>query len=269
MQKQFIILVGLLFPLLVSAQEEQWDVYLAKYDKGAGSTMLNMGLKKIAPVKDLPFVLIAGVTFRECEADGFPGKRELIRLYIISDSIKAHVDSVAPKNRLAGTFTYQCERLDYYYIADTNRLRLELVSLIARQFPGYVPYINIKPDPGWEGYLHFLYPNEMIRAHMENQKLVMKLTDAGDKLDKPRKTDHWLYFKTRTDRDCFIRYALVKKFKIEKKDTVTNNIRPFQLQISRIDKVDIQSINALTQELKSQAELCKGEYDGWETFVVK
>jgi hypothetical protein len=269
MLKLLILACSLFIASILPAQEEKWDVYMAQYEKGAGSTMLNMGLKQVAPVKDLPFVLVAGIKFTDCSAEGFPTEREFTRLYIISDSIKTHVDDVTKKNILAGTFTYQCERTDYYYVADTTRLRQELVSLITKQFPGYVPYINIKPDPQWEGYLHFLYPSETIQEYMSNQKVVMKLQEAGDKLEKPRKTDHWLYFKTKTDRDCFIKYAVLKKFKIEKKDTTGNAERPYLLQISRIDKIDLQNINPLTLELKKQAGLCKGEYDGWETFVVK
>ncbi len=53
------------------------------------------------------------------------------------------------------------------------------------------------------------------------------------------------------------------------KEKTDKTDKPYKLQISRIDKVDISSISKLTLELRKQAVHCNGEYDGWETFLVK
>jgi hypothetical protein len=81
--------------------------------------------------------------------------------------------------------------------------------------------------------------------------------------------DHWIYFSTEADRNCFIRYATQDNFKVESKDKDSNLKLPFKLQLSRTDKVDLSSISKLTLELRRQAKKCNGDYDGWETFVVK
>ena len=134
----------LLFPIFLYAQQqEEWDVYMSKHEKGTGSTMLNMALKRVAPLRDLPFVLVTGVTFRECTSDGFPTKGEFPNLYRMSDSVKSVIDA-STKNLLAGSFTYQCQRLDYYYLADTTGIRSKLGNLYATQFKSYTPYSNIK-----------------------------------------------------------------------------------------------------------------------------
>jgi len=268
MSKLFLFFLLLSFPLLLSAQEDYWDVYLAKYEKGPGSIMLNMDLKKIAPVKNLPFVLVTGVSFTNCTTEGLPAAREFPNLYKIADSVKAIVER-AVKNKMAGSFSYQCQRVDYYYIEDTSGLRELLSSLYKSRFPSYTPYINIKDDTAWKFYLEFLYPNEETYEYMQNQKVLVQLQKAGDKLEKARQVDHWIYFPTEPDRNCFILYAKQNHFRIELTEKATDTKQPYKLQMSRIDKVDASSITRVTLGLIKAARKCNGDYDGWETVLVK
>jgi hypothetical protein len=255
--------------LFVSAQDDDgyWDVYMAQYEKGAGSTVINMGLKSQAPDKNFRFLLSTGVHFNDCTADGFPSQAEFVKLYVISDSVKRLVAGMV-SYILAGSFTYQCERKDYYYIKDTNNIWEKLSVLYRKQFPGYQPIINIRDDATWEAYLTFLYPNEETMEYMQNQKVVMKLEESGDKLDKERLVDHWFYFPDAKSRDSFIAFARAKGFKIESKE-MRDGTRPFQLRINRMDKVDLPSISKLTLELRREARKYNAQYDGWETFVVR
>ena len=265
--------VTLLFTLLLHAlssfsQEENWDVYMAQYEKGVGSTMINMSLKEVAPVKQIPYLLSTGVALIKCSPDGLPEKDEFDMLYKISDRIKYVLDSIK-KNKFAGTFSYQCERNDYYYLTDTVGIRKVLESAYIAAFPKYKYSINIRKDEQWEAYLTFLYPNDETFEYMSNQKVILKLTEEGDDLAKPRQVDHWLYFKTAADRDKFIAYALKEKFKVESKQFNKDLQLNYQLQISRIDNVNIDSISKITIELRKKAKELNGAYDGWETFVVK
>ncbi len=170
---------------------------------------------------------------------------------------------------MAGTFTHVCQRLDYYYVADTSKLREKLTQLFKERFPSYMYTISLKEDKIWAGYLDFLYPNEVSYEFMQNQKLVMALQRGGDKLLKKRPVDHWLYFKTEIDQNCFITYASKQGYRVVAKEKMSYPNPPFKLHISRTDKVDAASISKITIEMKKQAKRCNGEYDGWETFVVK
>lgn len=266
--KRFTLLSGLLLNVLSSfCQEESWDVYMAQYEKGPGSTVINMSLKEVAPVKQMAYLLSTGVTLIKCSTDGLPVKEEFDMLYKISDSIKHIVDSKT-KNKFVGTFSYQCERNDYYYLSDTIGIRKLLETAYKKTFPKYKYTINIKTDEQWEVYLAFLYPNDETFEYMSNQKVVLKLTEQGDDLAKPRQVDHWLYFKTVTDRDKFIAYALKEKFKVEDKQFNKDLQLNYKLRISRIDNVDLGSISKTTIELRKKAKELNGVYDGWETFVV-
>lgn len=269
MTKNTATLSGLLLlSLHAFSQNENWDVYMARYEKGAGSTVFNVSLKDSAPIKGYPFLLKTGVKAKDCPQGGLVSGTELDMLYSISDKMKSIIDAEL-KNREAGTFSYQCERTDYYYVADTNGLRTKLAVAYKTFYPQYEYTIEIRVDPEWDAYLKFLYPNEEIREYMENEKVIYNLTKAGDDLSKPRQTDHWLYFNNEADRNAFISYALKENFKIESRKTLDKGSRPFQLQISRTDKVDMSSITEITGELRKKAKELNGEYDGWETFVIK
>lgn len=250
--------------LLSFAQDEEWEVYMAGYEKGPGSTLVNMSYKANAPFRQYPFLLIAGVTFPDCDSTGLPAKTAFDQLYAVSDQIQA----ILSNYKLAGTFTYQCERMDYYYLADTAGLRNKLEP-VYKNFPRLQPILKIRTDTSWEAYLSFLYPNEETQEYMANEKILLHLVKEGDNLSQPRQVDHWLYFSSSADRDRFSAYIVTEKYKIENKQLVAEARLPYQLQISRVDKVDIGAITAITTSLRKKAEQYGGDYDGWETFVIK
>jgi uncharacterized protein (TIGR01619 family) len=248
-------------------QVENWDVYMAQYEKGPGSTLVNMSLKQSAPMTNLAFLLIASVTFKDCDKDGLPTKEQFDVLYTISDSTKSVVDKNV-KNILAGTFTYQCERTDYYYVTDTLNIRERLNRLYSENFKTATIQLRMKEDKKWEGYLNFLYPNDETLEIMSDSKVVQALVEKGDKLEKPRKVDHWIYFKNEQDRHYFIGYLKTKNFKIESQAKIDKKVKPYSLQISRDDKVSLSEISQVTKELRQLAKKCNGDYDGWETFLI-
>lgn len=269
MAKHYTILLGLLIQTLFTfSQEENWDVFMAQYEKGVGSTLVNMSLKEHAPMKQFPYLLKTGVTLINCPKEGLPTKDEFEVLYQISDSMKSIID-LNSKNKSIGTFSYQCERMDYYYINDTTGIRKLLELAYQKDFPNYKYSITLRKDENWEAYLTFIYPNEETYEYMSNEKVILNLTKEGDDLIKPRQVDHWLYFKTEADRNKFIPYALKEKYKVESKGFSKDAKLNYKLQISRVDKVDIGSISKITIELRKKAKELNAEYDGWETFVVK
>jgi len=269
--KLVLTLLSLIFCLVhVRAQngnEDHWEVYLASYDKGVGSTMVNFSLYDKSPIKKYPFVVVTGVTYTNCSDDGFPKATEFPKLYVVSDSIQACITRCT-NNINAGSFTYQCQRLDYIYLVDTLLVRKKLEELYTKYFKQYDCYIHIKNDEKWEAYRSFLYPNEETMEYILNSKVVIKLNEAGDKLDKGRLVEHWAYFKSTTGRDSFITYVKSIGFNVLEKKTITGAF-PYSLHMARTDKVTLDSIDKITLDLRRRAKKLNGYYDGWESVVVK
>jgi hypothetical protein len=265
-KQYFIFSLFVTLALNAFSQEDVWDVYLAAYEKGTGSTLVNMSLKDAAPMLRLPYLLTTGVSLNICNPHGLPEKEEFNTLYQISDTVKAALNTRL-RAVAAGTFSYQCKRIDYYYLPDTTGIRKLLETAYKKNFPGYQYHINIKNDADWKVYLGSLFPDEEHLDQLTNQKVILNLTDAGDDLSKPRMVDHWLYFKTDAERSSFIPYAVKEKFKIAKSFSPNTRLT-YQLQLSRIDKVDLASISIITSALRKKANELNGQYDGWETVVV-
>lgn len=245
---------------------DNWESYLGDFDGGAGSVLLNMSLKEVAPMPKYPYLVITGVKFTKCE-NGLPRPDAYAGLYEIGDSIEVVVNR-SSKAIAAGTFTHECKRLNYYYLADTTGVRQRLTNLYLLSFPGYEASIHIAEDKDWEGYLKFLYPNEATIQYIQNEKLIYNLKESGDSVIMPRPIEYGIYFKTAEDRDHFIVYALREHYKIESKAAATGEY-PFELTISKISPLDVDMIHPVSLELKKQAPLYNGEYDGWGCGVVK
>ncbi len=250
------------------AQEDHWDVYMAMYEKGPGSTIINLSAKSFAPDTSHPFVIITGITFIQCKPDGLPEKEAFDDLYTLEDAITNVLDMSGSYIHV-GIFTYQCERLLYFYVRDTIELRKKLSALYAKEFAAYKPYTNMREDRNWEAYQSFLYPNEETLDYMSNAKLVNQLIEAGDNPEKIRQIDHWAYFPSEKSRSCFEKKIIGKGFKVGSKSLAGNERMPFLLQFSREDMAILSEISRITRELKNDAVKCKGDYDGWETAVTK
>ena len=108
-----------------------------------------------------------------------------------------------------------------------------------------------------------------VLLYMSNQQILVQLQSAGDDLSKERQVDHWIYFPDKSKRDLFIIDVKKNGFKIESQDIINNSGLPYQLHISRIDYIDMESISKLSLNLRRKAKELGGDYDGWETFVIK
>lgn len=252
----------------LNAQEENWNSYLAQYENGAGTVLLDMNLISVAPIEKLPIVLITGVKFNKCDEDGFPVEGEFDRLYSVSDKVVELVQNLA-SSKLAGSFIYQCERLDYIYVSDTSDLREGLTRLYESDLKEYQPYINIRLDEEWLAYRSFLYPNEETQEYMANQSVLFQLQSNGDNLTKSRKVDHYAYFNNSSSRESFMSYVKEDGYMIDDVFTSENSSLRFGLHFSKNQNVQLDEISAVTMALKNKAKEVGGEYDGWETIVVR
>jgi uncharacterized protein (TIGR01619 family) len=266
--RNFILAASFVFIVSKTfSQAGNWDVYMAQFEKGAGSITLNMDLVKVAPKSTLPYVLVTGVTIGKCREDGLPISEEFDKLYQISDAVEMKLRELT-NYEFAGTFTYQCQRLDYIYVSDTASIRAKLTKIYENEFPGYKYHIRMRADAAWAAYLQFLYPNEVTQEYMANEKILLQLQRSGDDLTTPRQVDHWFYFLNKEHMNLFIAFAKKEGFNIEASDRIMGNPLPFQLQISRTEDLNPNEISKVTLNLRQKAKDLNGKYDGWETFVV-
>ena len=248
---------------------ESWNTYIASYEDGLpGSTTLRMDLINEAPFKDFPFVLVTGINYTTSRPDRFPDNETFDLLYKVEDEVEVLIGKET-EVILAGTFTFNKERLSYFYINDDQGLKSKIENFYKQNYSDNKFYLNIKEDKGWGYYKDFLYPNEETLHFMSTESVVMNLEEAGDILTKERRVDHWFYFSTKSALNSCKIELIKQKFAIESIEENTDDSLPFKLQVWKNDKVDMLTIYPITVELRNIAKSYNGLYDGWETFVIK
>jgi len=270
---KYIFLILFVFCLCsfspAQAQNEDWDTYMAKFGDKPGSILVDMGLVSVAPDKRYPYLLITGPHSENCNnKDGLPDKEDIEQLENILDATDNFITGVTAKV-LAGTFTYNCERVNYYYLKDTMGVRRAIMRLYNRSYPFYKYTISIKKDPEWRAYRTFLYPDEKMKNWMDNDKIISGMLQRGDSLSQKRDIHFDLYFRSDTDRNSFIKFAKAKGYKADELLISQSKTAPYELIISKFDAVKMDLIVAMTEEIKQEMKKYKGFYNGWEAPLKK
>ena len=250
------------------SHEEDWGFYFSNVDDIIGSFYIDLGLVKVAPLVDKPNLVWFSVNMNNPREDGLSSNEEFETLSAIEDRLQEFINS-KHNSIYAGRLTTDGRRDFYFYMGDTT-LYDKSISESMVAYPSYTFDFGIKEDRLWESYLNFMYPNPRQFQSIQNRRVIDNLEKNGDPLTKARPVDHWIYFKTESDRADFLEKIKPLKFDIVSGDEKTSfGDFPYKLHISRIDKVDLDSVDDYVLDLWEFANECNGDYDGWETSVEK
>ena len=90
-----------------------------------------------------------------------------------------------------------------FYFGDTTFYDKALSEVMVA-YPKYHFGYGSKYDKDWDGYFDFLYPSPQQFQSIQNRRVIDQLEKGGDKLNKPREVDHWIFFKSDNDRTNFL-----------------------------------------------------------------
>lgn len=258
---KYSFIVFFLGSFVVTAQEDDWDTYLAEKEKGIMTITVNY--KYVFAKPNYRNLLIVGSNTKKCFQNGAPKAEALEEIYTFSDSVAQVVDKLT-KNRLVGILTYQCSGFDVYFVKDTTNLRKSINTLYQKNFKNSNNYIVIQRDKRWKYYSDVLYPKDISESFFANQEYLNQLFYEGVDFSKKRKVTHWASFKKEKRRQKFIEKIKVLNFKVDLLKFNKDNDQPFEVQISREDNFNPDYINKLTNILGLLAIRYSGYYDGWE-----
>ena len=241
---------------------------MAQIANKPSSVMVNLALYSNSPNKLLPYLLITGPKCKRTTANGLPQKDEIAQLEEILNATDAFVTGVTPKI-LTGTLTYNSERVNYYYVRDTAGLHNAIARLYKRSFPDYSYVCKIRKDADWNEYRDFLYPSEDNFTWIENNGIITQLITQGDSLTKPRDISFVLLFKTEADRNALIDFAHKRDYRIDELNYVKKENNPYRLKISKFENVKADLISQMTIEIKKETKKLNGDYQGWNSAVIK
>ena len=252
----------------VPTHQEDWAVYLSTINsEKAGSILVDLGLRNIAPVKTRPNRVRIDITMNNPDVSGLPSEGEMDRLHLIEDAIH-NAFNVKHGAIYAGHLYYNGELSLYEYVDDTESAGNTIAEAMAT-FPDYKFKHKVDREEAWESYSEFLYPLPINMQSIQNGRVIQNSLEAGDNLEKEREVRHWIYFKTENDKKRFL--GSIKGIGFTVENISDTKIEGFSLGVilSRFDKLDPMSVDGYVLDLWQKAEDVNGDYDGWEAGIVK
>ena len=247
----------------MTESRDHWVLYEINMDGSRAFVRNNAGLHAAGADEERPYSLRVEATFLRPTPHGMPGPGEFDQL---SPFEQAMIDRLAP-NPLVGAVTCDGKRSWFFYTDDATRDGDVVLRLAKEHVPAYAVDHGSFHDPEWEQYFEFLYPNKLAWRYINDLELVHVLEGHGDPGDVPRDISHWAYFDTVGDRNRFQEEISALGYEIDDAHSEAEGERPHALQFR--NTVAPLEIFPYTERLEMTADECNGQYDGWETMVLR
>jgi len=124
-------------------------------------------------------------------------------------------------------------------------------------------------DPQWQYYEEHLAPNAMERQSYRNQGLLHQLAKDGDVSDRAREVEFAFLFPSLEQYNGFLAEVAGRGYAELVPPSYTEEHGDYWCELMRHMPITEDIINAETAYLEEAAERHGGEYDGWQTPIVK
>ena len=246
---------------------DNWDFYITRINDTPASVFVDLGLAAEAPKEDYRVRLMVRLILKEPAHNGMTTRDEADALWLLEDAL---VPAVSDWGAIfAGRVTTEGRRDFFFYAPSPDGF--DVIVSAALLPVGYEFDTHDTEDPGWQFYFEILYPSPADWQAIMNRRVLENLKRGGDDLSKSRGIFHWLYFITESDRDRCADAARAKGFLATLGPTKTKPDAKYAhgLELYRVNPVTPAEIDDVCLELVEMANQFGGEYDGWETQIVK
>jgi len=242
-----------------------WDFYFAQIEQQPASILVDIGLREAAPDMRREHLYWILVRLNDPSPEGMTTARESVLMGYIEDELAEKCGKIGAQ--FVGRVTTAGRREFYYYAPSSAPFAHTAVTAMCR-FPSYTFELGDQDDPNWSHYRDFLYPDPEAQQTIENRKVIMTLQSNGDDLTQPRAIRHFIHFRDAGCRTQFVDLAHSLGYSTEC-SYFPNRGQSFGLILQRIESAQPVDIDSTTLALYRHAIEFDGDYDGWESPVVK
>jgi hypothetical protein len=241
-------------------EADEWEFYACIVDEQPASIFLNFRYEHERPAADTLYWVRIAMLDPADHGMGNASEAEALRAPEAALLAAAALEGFVYVGRLRTAGTWE---LAFYNAPD----RADAIDALARraELGDRTVEVGSKPDLDWSYYRDFLLPDAERRRWIQNRRLVFTLRQHGDVVSTPRRVDHWVYFETASSRQAFVDDVAREEFTLDHAIDGDN----FGAKIYRTDSVELDHIHDVEMMLVELAETHGGDYDGWETPIVK
>lgn len=248
-----------------SSENEHWEVFPRAMKDYQAFVFVDVGIAE--RVVDAPRALAQlRLAYESPSPNGLPTRAEFDPVNAIEDKITDFSNETG--DEYVGRITVAGIRVFYVYTEKDEAAWRSFTSAIAAE-TGYDIRLSYRYDPDHRGYFDDLYPTQIDWQVISDLRVIEALESHGDDGSAPRKIEHWAYFDSQESAATFVAWAKGEGLKPDRENSHQTEDGRYCVRLFHHGTVKLEDINHYTVALKHKAAEYGGEYDGWETMVLK
>jgi Regulator of ribonuclease activity B/Family of unknown function (DUF695) len=244
---------------------DEWIFFPCTIGEYAAFRMLDVGIAD--EIKKFPPTLAKlRIHYKSPSANGLPTNDE----YDVAIAIEEALSTFAAEGNdpYVGRVTYDGHRDFFVYTSREEQAWDAFTTKLSAQ-TGYKLSFLTRTDHGHQAYWQELYPSADDWRVINDMSVIENLRKNGDDGSASRQFDHWIYFENVDAAQPFIAWATGDRFSLDANNCELGDDGKYCVRLTHHGIAELTEVSSHTIALRRKAEEFGGDYDGWETFVVK
>ena len=243
---------------------DHWEFFPCQMGENKAFIFYDHGIKDRINEMDLPVSARISVPFRAPREDGLPTDDEFDALTTLEDELAREIAKLG--GAYVGRISVDGERYFYTYV-DATAAQMDALAAKLTVTTGYPAKAAVTEDPEKGAYWNSLYPTRDDWRLIQDLRVIEKLQEEGDALDKTRKVDHLAYFDTMRGADKFKAWLEAEGFNVDWVSKPEADEDLLGISFSHVCRPILGDVTHHTHKLFNKVEELGGKYNGWGTTV--
>ncbi len=247
--------------------QDYWETYVRQIEGHRALVSFNASVSDYVPDPEYGYAAFVKLLLKSPSEEGLVSSDEEQTLSSIEDRIE--MESLRYRSgKYIGRIITQGEVNFIYYLKMDFEWK-DTADAAMKHFDSYTYEAGSRVDSEWEVYEKLLFPTPQEWQIIQNHHACDQLKEAGDNLRMTRAIEHKMFFADVESRSAFATSILEDGFSVQKEMPPTDDVALYGVQFYRIDSPYYYDIDALTLAIIENGARFGGQYDGWETSLVK
>lgn len=248
-----------------SSAPDLWEVFPAQIGGHKAYISFNRSYAKIANEDDRTSLFRIRLGFKHPTVDGFPSGDEFREINQIEDRLTAA--AAARGGVEIGRVTVDRHREFLFYVGFDRGVANEVVASVGATTT-YQLLLSVQSDAEKKAYWRYLYPTEDDWQVIGDMHVLDTLHKQGDIDTRTRRVSHWAYFSSPQEAQQFADWAKANLYR-DVSVAPTEDRTKFVVRFGHEGTTELSDIIHHTIAINRAVNALGGNYDGWETVVVR